>query len=163
MRSPYVSPWLFHRYSTLATDTFFSGKYGVGLTNVEYAHICELMGRSVFAPEASSPFNGEEEKDWQTILIQKQVRNSGFQLSSARYGKYGSAHQIRKWITEKDVVRGERFYGDFSYTSWTRVTYGEWIQPLLEGKIKSCFAMTEPDVASSDATNIQVRVFHVNT
>ena len=89
------------------------GDLGYGLTNRQYAEICEILGTSVPAEFASQATNCTSP-------------DTGNMEVLARYG--------------------------------TQAQKEKWLLPLLQGKIRSGFAMTEPDVASSDATNISIRI-----
>uniref|UniRef100_A0A2N9FQY1 Aminoglycoside phosphotransferase domain-containing protein n=2 Tax=Fagus sylvatica TaxID=28930 RepID=A0A2N9FQY1_FAGSY len=103
---------------------------GEGLSNLEYGYLCEIMGRSVWAP---------------------QVFNCGAPDTGNMEVKMHSAIYILDWpVGELNVLVFLR-YGN-------KEQLQEWLIPLLEGKIRSGFAMTEPQVASSDATNIECSI-----
>jgi acyl-CoA dehydrogenase len=116
-----ADPWAWDSAPVLATlreqarsrglwNLFLPGEHGAGLTNLQYAPLAEISGRSLLAPAAmncSAPDTGNME-----VLA-----------------LFGTPEQQK-----------------------------EWLDPLLDGRIRSAFAMTEPDVASSDASNIATRI-----
>ena len=104
---------LWNLFLPVDTAALVDGKYGAGLTNLQYADLCEIMGTSIHGEMAANATNctSPDTGNMETIA------------------RFGTPEQKARWLV-----------------------------PLLEGKIRSCFAMTEPDVASSDATNVSIDI-----
>ena len=100
---------LWNLFLPVDTAALVEGEYGAGLTNLQYADLCEIQGTSIHGEMAAQATNctSPDTGNMETIA------------------RFGTAEQKEQWL-----------------------------KPLLDGRIRSCFAMTEPAVASSDATNM---------